>query len=205
MKKFLISKCMNYIKSKTDYNDVKLKEIEYGLVGIYLTISKLIVIALIALLLGIMKETIIFLLLFNIVRATAFGLHASKSWMCLVSSTIFFIGIPLVSINISINIYLKLILAILSTIYIFKYAPADTHKRPIVNKKRRKVYKIISTIISIIYTILIIIIDNNFISNCLLFSLILESFMISPIIYKIFKLPYNNYIKFLETHPEFSN
>ena len=91
MKKFLISKCMNYIKSKTDYNDVKLKEIEYGLVGIYLTISKLIVIALIALLLGIMKETIIFLLLFNIIRSTAFGLHASKSWMCLVSSTIFFI------------------------------------------------------------------------------------------------------------------
>ena len=28
--------------------------------------------------------------------------------------------------------------------------------------------------------------------------------MISPTIYKIFKLPYNNYINFLKAHPEFA-
>lgn len=205
MKNFLISKCLKYIKKHTNYSEVELKEIEYGLVSIYLTFSKLIVIFTISILLGIIKETLIFLILFNVIRSTAFGLHASKSWICLITSTIFFIGFPLLSINISINIYIKAIIAILSAVYIFKYAPADTQKRPIINKKRRLIYKIISTIIATIYTSILLMINNNFISNSLLFSLVLESFMISPIIYKIFKLPYNNYIKFLETHPEFTN
>ena len=40
MKKFLITKCMNYIKRNNDYSDTKLKEIEYGLVSIYLTLTK---------------------------------------------------------------------------------------------------------------------------------------------------------------------
>ena len=46
---------------------------------------------------------------------------------------------------------------------------------------------------------------NNFISNCLIFALILENILISPITYKLFKLPYNNYITFLKEHPDFIN
>ena len=45
MKEFIMNKCMNYIKNKTDYNDTKLSEIKYGLEGIYLMISKLIIYA----------------------------------------------------------------------------------------------------------------------------------------------------------------
>ena len=85
----------------------------------------------------------------------------------------------------------------------FKNAPADTKKRPIVNKKRRLVFKIISTILAIIFSISAIIIKNKFLSNCLIFALVLENAMISPIVYKIFKLPYNNYITYLKEHPEF--
>ena len=44
MKKFIINKWMNYIEKNTNYNEIKLKEIKYGLEGIYLTFSKLIVI-----------------------------------------------------------------------------------------------------------------------------------------------------------------
>ena len=36
---------MNYIKKKTKYDNTKLKEIEYGIVSIYLTLSKFIVIS----------------------------------------------------------------------------------------------------------------------------------------------------------------
>ena len=85
----------------------------------------------------------------------------------------------------------------------FKNSPADTKKRPIVNKKRRKVYKVVSTILTIIFSVLSLVIKNNFISNSLIFSLILQNFMISPITYKIFKLPYDNYKEFLKTHPEY--
>ena len=78
-------------------------------------------------------------------------------------------------------------------------------KRPIVNKKRRQIYKTASTILTIIFSFIAILINNNFISNCLIFSIVMQNCMISPIVYKIFKLPYNNYITFLKEHPEYAN
>ena len=205
MRNFIINNCMSYIKRNNDYNDIKLKEIEYGIVGIYLTISKVIIIFALAILLNIFKEVLIFMIFFNIIRTTAFGLHATKSWRCLVSSTISFIGIPLICIYISVDNYLKVIIGIICTILIFKNSPADTYKRPIINKKRRLIYKTLSTIISTIYFCIAIIIKDSFISNCLIFSIILECFFISPLIYKLFKLPYNNYISYIEKHPELIN
>ena len=77
------------------------------------------------------------------------------------------------------------------------YAPADTEKRPIVSKARRQTYKIISIIISISYMIISLSINNNFISNSLLLSLLLELIMINPLTYKIYKQPYNNYKTYL--------
>jgi len=204
MKKFIISKCMNYIKKNTDYDEIKLKEIEYGLVGIYLTFEKLIVISVIAIILGIFKEMVIYMLIYNILRAPSFGLHATKSWICLVSSTILFIGIPYLCIFLSIPISLKIIIGILGICFMIKNAPADTKKRPIINKKRRRVYKILSTVLTLIFSVLAILIKDNFITNCLIFSIIMQNCMISPMVYKIFKLPYNNYIIFLKEHPEYS-
>ena len=79
MKKIVVDKLMNLIKENGQYDDIKLAEIRYGLEGLYLTFSKLIVIFLLAYLLGIIKEVIIFLIIYNIIRATSFGLHATKS------------------------------------------------------------------------------------------------------------------------------
>lgn len=203
MKKFIINNCMKYIKKNTNHDEVKLKEIEYGLVSIYLSISKFIFISLIALFLGIFKEMIIFTLLFNIIRMPAFGLHATKSWICLISSTFIFIIIPVLCIYLNLNNFLIISICSVCVLLILKNAPADTYKRPIVSKNRRRVYKILSTIVAIIFSISAIIINDNFLSNCFVFALILENILISPMTYKIFKLPYNNYISFLKEHPNF--
>lgn len=205
MKKFIINKCMNYIKKNTNYDEIKLKEIEYGIASIYLTFSKVLLILILSLILNIFKEVIVFMILFNILRTTGFGLHATKSWICLLSSILIFVGIPLLATKIKFNIYIKIILCIIGIIMMFKNAPADTKKRPIVNKKRRIILKIISTILAIIFSVSAIIIDNNFLSNCLIFALILENCLIAPTTYRMFKLPYNNYIQFLMEHPDFSN
>lgn len=195
---------MNYIKRNGNYSNIELLEIEYGLTGIYLTISKIIIIFFIAFCLGLFKEMIIFMIFFNVIRTTAFGLHATKSWICLVSSSLVFIGVPLICKYLEINIFIKGLLLIISTLLIYTNAPADTKKRPIVNKIRRRVLKYISTFIAISFLISSLMITNNFISNCLLFAIILEDFLISPFVYRIFNLPYNNYIDFLKSHPDFN-
>ena len=101
---------MKYLKRKVNYSDEEFKQIEYGLTGIYLTISKIIIISLIAFCIGILKDMFIFMLIFNIIRTTAFGLHATKSWICLLSSSLIFLGIPLICIFITISIYFKAII-----------------------------------------------------------------------------------------------
>jgi len=204
MKKFIINNVMNYITKNTDYNNIKLKEIEYGLISIYLTISKLVIISILAILLGIFKEMIICTIFFNIIRMPAFGLHATKSWTCLLSSTITFLLIPILSIYLNVNVIIKAIICSICILLMYKNAPADTKKKPIVNKKRRLVYKILSTLLAIIFSFIAILIDNQFVSNALIFALIIENILISPLVYKLFKLPYNNYITYLKEHPDFT-
>lgn len=204
MKNIIIKCIMKYISNNTNYSKKKLVEIEYGLTGIYLTLSKIFIICLVSLLIGIFKEMIIFMLFFNVIRTTAFGLHATKSWICLISSLVIFICIPIICVHMIMGKYIKLFIGVLMVLLILKNAPADTIKRPIVSKQRRKVLKIISLIIAIMYLIISLTINNNYISNCLIFSLILENFLISPITYKLFNLPYNNYISFLKSHPDFN-
>ena len=91
---------------------------------------------------------------------------------------------------------LKYIISFICILLIAKYAPADTEKRPLINKKKRKIYKIISVIVSTIFTILIILFNDNIISNYLLIALVEASLMILPISYKLLKLPYNNYKRY---------
>ena len=194
MKEVFINNSMNLIhKYYPDYSEERLAELKYGLLGLYLMITKSIIIFGIALYLGIFKELLIFTVIYNILRAPSFGIHASKSWICLVSSATIFILSTYLSVNIVIPINIKIIFGIIGIILIYKNSPADTDKKPIVSPKRRRIYKLISTIIAIIFAIASIVVDNNFLSNSFILSLILQNIMVAPTTYKIFGEPYDNY------------
>ena len=197
MREKIVNKILNYIKENKKITQLQEDKIKYGLESIYILVTKLIVIFSLALILGIFKEMIIFLLLFNVIRTFAFGLHATKSYICLLLSIILFLGLPYLCNMLNIPNLIKIIIGIICIVLLFKNSPADTSKRPIINKQRRTKLKIISTIIAVTYTV-ISIYTNNFISNCLIFSLLLEVTFTSPLTYKLFKLPYNNYLKYLE-------
>lgn len=191
--KFLNYSINSIRKYYPEYNEEKLELIEYGLEAVYLTVTKLFVIYLVAYIMGILSEVILLSVLYNLIRFTAFGLHASKSIYCLIASLIIFIGGALLCIFLNIPILVKVVLSIICIYYLYKYAPADTEKRPIISPKRRKIYKIISTITGIIFTILIIVFYKHKISNYLLIGMLEAVIMIHPKVYALFKLPYDNY------------
>ena len=194
MRKKFISSSLRAIKRKyPEYSDEKLDELRYGLEGLYILVTKSVIIFGIAYLLGILWELIIFTVLYNIIRATSFGIHATKSWICLVSSLMIFIGATYLSTVLVIPTGTKIILGILVVIYIHIYSPADTKKRPIVSPKRRFVYKTVSTVIACIYAVTCVVITNDFLANSLLFALIIQCLMISPLTYKLSGQPYDNY------------
>ena len=92
MKKFFINKSLTLIKkNNNNLSDIKLEEIEYGLESLYLTYTKFIVLTGLAIILGIFKEYVILLVAYNVIRTFSFGLHATKSIYCFLSSLICFI------------------------------------------------------------------------------------------------------------------
>lgn len=199
-KKFLNYAIKSIHESNPDYDEIKLAELRYGLEGFYLSVTKLIVIFTIAIILGIFKEMLIMLIIFNILRTTGFGLHATKSWICLVSSTSVFIGLPYIANILIVPTSIKYLLAIVSTILIFMYAPSDTKKRPLINKKKRTIYKFITTISCITLNIIALFIKDSTLSNLIIFGIWVEIVMILPISYRLFHLSYNNYKNYKPIH-----
>lgn len=193
MKEKFLNSSMNLVTKNKTYSNDEIEMIKYGLEAIYLTVSKLIVIFGLAYYLNILAETFILTIFFNIIRSKSFGLHATKSIYCLISSTTFFVGGAYLCKYVTIPNYISIIISIICTILLFKYAPADTHKRPLINKKKREQFKLHSTILGSIYTIIIILFSKYKITNYLLIGMIESVLMILPISYKMFNLPYDNY------------
>lgn len=194
MKKLILSKIRDSIKNQyPKYSDDKIDEIMYGVEGLYLTITKAVIIFTLALILGIFKELLILLLAFNFIRLFAFGMHASNSVTCLIFSSILFLGCAYLCKIVTIPREILYSLYILAVIMITVYAPADTVKRPLIKKKKRIMFKILSVIVAIIYLVISLFIKNNLLINSLIIGLLIECLLIIPVTYKAFKMPYKNY------------
>lgn len=180
-------------KNKKDITDDEIEVIRYGLESIYLTNTKIIIIFLLSIILGIFKEVLIMLLSYNVIRLFAFGLHSKNSIGCLITSIILFIGGAYVSVYLYIPRIVKIVGAFIFTILISLYAPADTEKRPLINRNKRIIYKVLSIIISIIMSFYFIIYYKRTLSNYLFIGLMEEVIMILPVTYKLSGVPFNNY------------
>lgn len=196
MKEVILNNAINNIKKYNNYSDIKLKEIKYGLETIYLTIFKITVIIIINSLLSSLKELLLIFLFYGLLRLTGFGLHAKKSIHCWIASLLIFVILPNIINLISIPKILQIILSTLGLIFLSIYAPADTKKRPIINKTKRTVYKVLTILITLLYILYIIFANNVYISNILMISILIQTFLVLPISYKLFGLEYNNYKKY---------
>ena len=67
MKNICLNFSMNSIKKYyPDYSDTQLEEIRYGLEGIYLSMTKLIVISILCIILNLFNEMLVMLITFNV-------------------------------------------------------------------------------------------------------------------------------------------
>ena len=197
MKKRFLNKMRSSIsKQYPNYNNDKLDEIMYGVEGIYLTITKCIVIFTIALILGIFKELLLLLLACNFIRLVACGMQASKSSICLIFSSELFIGGAYLCKTIVLPTTLIYILYLVVLIIMILYSPSDTVKRPLIRKNRRLKFKILSVMVTTTYFITTLLINNNLYINCMIFGLVIECILIIPITYKAFNMPYKNYVNY---------
>lgn len=192
MKEKFIVKVIDLAKREKKYSDEDIAVMRYALEGIYLTFTKILVITIIAALLGLFKEYILFVLIYTPIRSVSFGWHANTTKECWIVSILAFILIPYMCELVVMNNIVKIILLSFTFLMFALYSPADTKKRPIVSKKRRLTFKILSLIICLIYAYYSIS-TSNLVSNLMVASLLYQSLLISPFIYKVTHQEFNNF------------
>ena len=198
MKNKILDTIIKNIKETNNYDDKKLLEIRYGLETLYLSIFKLIIIIIISFFIHTTYYLCLLFAIYGLLRITGFGLHTKNSLQCWIFSITIFSLFPFLIKHLAINTTFLYIASLVLLILIIIYAPADTEKRPLINKKKRLVYKIITSIITIIYVLIMFITKNLILKKLLFFSIFLEVILILPISYRLLGLKYNNYISYIK-------
>ena len=198
MKNLVLNSLINNIQRYYSYDEIKLKEIRYGLEAIYLSIIKLILVFIISILLNTTKELILLFIFYGLLRLTGFGLHAKKSIHCWLTSIPTFTIIPFLIKNFSINEKYMYIPLVICFILLSIFAPSDTEKRPLIRKRKRIIYKILTIILTTSYIIYILYSNNNYVNNILFYSTIIETLLVIPLSYKLLGLKYNNYKRYMK-------
>ena len=196
MKEQIINNTVNLIKKNKVCSETDLKIYRYGMECIYTLITKTLVVFLISIIIGTTKEFLLMLIFYALLRTYAFGIHASSNIACWISTIAIYIGGSIFIKYLAIPKFIIAITWMITAIFFILWAPADTPKRPILKVKKRRKLKIKSLIVIAIYYLLIYFINNQTILNALFLSMVLEGSCICPLLYKILKTPFNNYINY---------
>ncbi len=200
VKKWFVESCFQFISKYQQCDDLTERTIRYGLETLYNLFSKLIVMLILSIFLGIWKEYLLLVILFASARRYAYGLHAKKSYLCWITTLpIYILGCYFIR-YVMIPQPIIYILWILGFISFVKWAPADTPARPLIHVELRKKQKIKASIICIIYLICIVGFQNQLIANAIIYCLTIQAICINPITYKITKTPFDNYKLYYEKH-----
>jgi len=193
MREKFACRSLSYITEFYSYEAKDLEKLKYGLEAFYSFVTKMGTVLLISVLLGVFKETVILVLFYALLRSFAFGIHASSNLACwLVTISVFGIA-PFLATILIIPDFMKMIIIFTGILTFLLYAPADTHKRPLVNSTKRTRGKLLSLIALLPLQVIILFSSNQIISNLALFAIIFQIICLLPITYKIFNMPYNNY------------
>ena len=193
MKKKFINSSLKYIESKKNLTPLDKKKLKYGLEGFYNLITKVIVLIALGLILNIIKELVLLIIIYSLLRLYGFGIHASKGLFCWLTTIPTYIGGALLIKYVTIPIYIKAFIWLFGFISFLLYAPADTLSRPLIHKEKRLRAKVLSLLIVLCLFLINCFYDNKELLNASLYALIMQSIVMNPLTYKIAKAPYRNY------------
>lgn len=196
MKELVVNKALNLVCKGKNFDEDKIIELKYGLEILYINLTKIIVVICLAIILKITKQVFLFFIFYAMLRTFGFGLHAKSSLACWLITIPTFVILPYVFSILRFSLITRLIIVIACFDNFVFCAPADTSKRPFVNKKKRISFKIVILLLTVFYCIYIVFGKNEIIINMLLLSLIVETLATNKFIYKLVKETYDNYKRY---------
>lgn len=181
-------------KEMPEVDDEKAEIIFYGLQNILGEIPKIILLFLMATVLGILKETVITFILIMPYRSASGGFHLKSHIGCILGTSLYYFGIVFLSKYVVFSQMIKYVTIFLIWIFgmimIKKYAPADTENVPILSKKIRRRNQILAYVFFSIGLVVAGILNNNVISNILIFGNLIQTLTITKLAYRLTKNKY---------------
>lgn len=186
--------------TKVKKEGLELEKMKLGLEILFINISKLIIVFLIASHFNLLKEALFMIVVFGSIRSTAFGLHAKSSMVCTLITSMMFVAGPYVSYHIKLDNYVVLAAFIIMTFCCYKYAPADTENHPILGEKLRLKLRKKTVLKSLFFMVITLIVKIQVIKTMIVLAIGFNVISILPITYKILNRRYNNYEKYEGTN-----
>lgn len=189
---FIVNRLNVYMnKDGLEYEKLKL-----GVDVLVLSLSKVILTLVLAVYFDIFFEVLLMAVVHGIIRYNAFGLHAKDSNVCLVLTLAMFILPPILLKSIYLSNYTVLIVFLLFSLLLYKYAPADTENHPLLGATLRKKLRIKTLVYSIIVMILTLLLPFGEFKIFPIISTLYVIIGVLPITYNILKRGYKNYEKY---------
>lgn len=168
-------------------------KVKYGLEIILINAMKFIAVYGVALLLGILWQTITVHLAYLMIRRYSFGLHATKSWVCTVVSVSMFDLIPYFAKGLLLNNWIVLGVFIFVLLNVFFFAPADTESLPLIGKDNRKKLKRKAMVCTLLLTGIALLVPIAEMKVLIMLGALYQVVSINPLVYKILNRRYHNY------------
>jgi accessory gene regulator B len=173
-----------------EIDDERAEVIDYGLHLMVGEIPKNFILLLLAYILGVFELSLLALLTILPYKTFSGGVHLKTHIGCMTATSIAYIGNSYISKLVTWDLlYIKHITVFaiwIFAIFMIKlYAPADTENVPILRKQERKTKKILSYITMTLTLVVSIFINNEVISNILIFGTLIQTITITRAIYKL--------------------
>lgn len=185
------------IQAKEYMSDDEYANVCYTVESLLINITKTFQVYLLATFLGVAKETFFIHLPYMLLRIYAGGWHAKTSLNCSIFSILIFVGLPLSINRLSqpLSPIINFSMAVICLWIVWRYAPADTEKNPLFDKKERNIRRARSIAIVLSFLAIAFIFTDGSTQSLIFIGLFLESILISPLFYKLMKRSYRNYEK----------
>jgi len=172
-----------------DENDPRRETARYGIYIFYINVLKTLLLLLIALVFGILKQVVLFALPYAALRLFSFGVHLKTPMACTALGLVYYLGGTALAMYIDIPLPLRITLWCICFLCFLRYAPAETKNRPI-PQRQRKPFKIMSlTVLSVLMAIAVYLSASGYpvYRNLFLIAAVCQTVNILPLTYTIVK------------------
>lgn len=165
----------------------------FGITRILEDLPKYLFVLIVSIFLHILPQVGIVMAVTVLYKVVIGGAHARTNIECFIYTSLYFFIPVIISKFVNVpNIYIYITAALIylySLFVIYKHAPADTEEIPILNKEKRKKYKIRALILlNLIYVAGILLVKyNSGIAKIIFSSIFLINFFTSNFMYKILR------------------